>query len=121
VCNCTSSLALTAFAATVPARADTPQSHRRITQRRQHARCLSSTVRRLDIDVVHATEVPEVEVELEGSSEQLLIYWLFEMTFAPPGARRAASIRLHHRSKGFGLLAEEGGMNALAAGIRLEF
>ena len=69
----------------------------------------------------YATEVPEVEVALEGSSEQVLIYWMFEMTFAPPGARWAASIRLHHRSKGFGLLAEDGGMNALAAGVRFQF
>jgi hypothetical protein len=43
------------------------------------------------------------------------------MTFAPPGSRWAASIRLHHRSKGFGLMADDGGMNALAAGIRFEF
>jgi hypothetical protein len=68
-----------------------------------------------------ATEVPEVEVELETSSEQLLIYWMWEMTFAPPGSRWAALIRLHHRSKGFGLFADDGGMNALAAGIRFEF
>jgi hypothetical protein len=68
-----------------------------------------------------ATEVPEVEVELETSSEQLLIYWMWEMTFAPPGSRWAAVIRLHHRSKGFGLLADDGGMNALAAGVRIEF
>jgi hypothetical protein len=68
-----------------------------------------------------ATEVPAVEVELETSSEQLLIYWMWEMTFAPPGSRWAAVIRLHHRSKGFGLLAEDGGMNALAAGFRFEF
>lgn len=69
----------------------------------------------------YATEIPEVEVVLEKSSERLLIYWVFEMTFARPAARWAASVRLHHRSKGFGLLAEEGGMNALAAGLRFEF
>lgn len=68
-----------------------------------------------------ATEVPEVEVVLEDSSEQLLIYWMWEMTFAPPGACWGASFRLHHRSKGFGLLAEDGGMNALALGLRVEF
>lgn len=80
-----------------------------------------ATTMAFGLGLSYATEVPEVEVELEGSSEQVMIYWMFEMTFAPPGARWAASIRLHHRSKGFGLLAEEGGMNALAAGVRFEF
>jgi hypothetical protein len=38
-----------------------------------------------------------------------------------PAGFPLASIRLHHRSKGFGLMADDGGMNALAAGIRFEF
>ena len=80
-----------------------------------------ATTMAFGLGLSYATEVPEFEVELEGSSEQVLIYWMFEMTFAPPGARWAASIRLHHRSNGFGLLADEGGMNALAAGVRFEF
>jgi hypothetical protein len=80
-----------------------------------------ATTMAFGLGLSYATEVPEVEVVLEGSSERLLIYWVWEMTFAPPGARWAASVRLHHRSKGFGLLAEEGGMNAIAAGLRFEF
>jgi hypothetical protein len=31
-----------------------------------------------------ASEVPEVEVELEGASEQLLIYWNADVTLGPP-------------------------------------
>ena len=65
--------------------------------------------------------VPRSKSSSKARSKQLLIYWMFEMTFAPPGSRWAASIRLHHRSKGFGLMADDGGMNALAAGIRFEF
>jgi len=80
-----------------------------------------ATTMAFGLGLSYATEVPEVEVVLEGSSERLLIYWMWEMTFAPPRSRWAASLRLHHRSKGFGLLAEEGGMNALAAGVRFEF
>ena len=80
-----------------------------------------ATTMAFGLGLSYATEVPEVEIQLEGSSKQLLIYWMFEMTFAPPGSRWAASIRLHHRSKGFGLMADDGGMNALAAGIRFEF
>jgi hypothetical protein len=68
-----------------------------------------------------AAEVPEVEVELEGSSEQLLIYWHLEMTLARPGARWATILRLHHRSGGFGLLADDGGMNALCVGLTRRF
>lgn len=68
-----------------------------------------------------ATEVPEVEVELEGSSEQLLYYWHLEMTFARPGSRWAGTLRLHHRSGGFGLLADDGGMNALCVGLKRSF
>lgn len=68
-----------------------------------------------------ATEVPEVEVELEGSSEQLLIYWYLEMTLARPGARWATIFRLHHRSGGFGLLTDDGGMNALCVGLKTRF
>lgn len=68
-----------------------------------------------------ASEVPEVEVELEGSSEQLLVYWYLEATFAPPGARWATNLRLHHRSGGLGLLAEDGGMNALCVGLTRRF
>lgn len=69
----------------------------------------------------YATEVPEVEVQLEGSSEQLLIYWCFELTAGPPRGDWALSLRLHHRSGGFGVIAEDGGMNAVALGVRLGF
>jgi len=68
-----------------------------------------------------ASEVPEVEVELEGESEQLLIYWAMELTLGPPRADWALTLRLHHRSTGFGLFAEEGGMNAVALGVRYAF
>lgn len=68
-----------------------------------------------------ATETPEVEVELEGDSEQLLIYWAVELAMGPPHSKWAASLRLHHRSGGFGFVAEDGGMNAVALGVRVAF
>lgn len=68
-----------------------------------------------------ASEVPEVEVELEGDSQRLLIYWAAELTLGPPGCPWALSLRLHHRSPGFGLIADDGGMNALALGVRYAF
>jgi hypothetical protein len=68
-----------------------------------------------------ASEVPEVEVELEGASEQLLIYWNMDVTLRPPHSSWALLLRLHHRSGGFGLVADDGGMNAVALGLRLTF
>jgi hypothetical protein len=66
----------------------------------------------------YATEVPPVEVLLEGGSEKLMFHWFLELTLGPPGADWALSLRLHHRSGGFGMLADEGGADALAVGVR---
>ena len=68
-----------------------------------------------------ASETPELEVELEGSTEQLLIYWVVELTFSPPRSAWGVSLRLHHRSPAFGLLGDAGGMNALGVGVRRAF
>jgi hypothetical protein len=69
----------------------------------------------------YATEVPEVEVELEGESHRLLIYWVAELTAGPVNAPWSASLRLHHRSVAWGLMGDEGGMNAVGMGIRYQF
>jgi hypothetical protein len=68
-----------------------------------------------------ASETPEVEVELEGDSQKLLIYWSADLTLGPPRGAWALLLRLHHRSSGFGLLADDGGMNAVALGVRYAF
>ena len=68
-----------------------------------------------------AGEVPEVEIELEGESKELLVYWSMELTLGPPSSNWAVSLRLHHRSGAFGLLADDGGMNAVALGARIAF
>jgi len=34
------------------------------------------------------------------------------------GARWAASLRIHHRSVAYGLMGDEGGMNAVGLGVR---
>lgn len=68
-----------------------------------------------------ATEMPEVEVEIEGQSSQLLAYWFLELTAGPVDSPWAASLRIHHRSVAFGLMGEDGGMNAVALGVRYQF
>ncbi len=67
------------------------------------------------------TDMPEIEVELEGESSRNLIYWVMELTVGPTNAQWAMSLRLHHRSVAYGLLGEDGGMNALGLGMRWRF
>jgi len=69
----------------------------------------------------YATELPKLEVEQEGDSAQLLVYWVAEITAGPPAADWAISLRLHHRSVGYGLFGDRGGMNALGLGLRYSF
>jgi hypothetical protein len=69
----------------------------------------------------YATEVPPVELETNDDSSRWLIYWYGELTFAPPVASWELMLRLHHRSDGFGAVAEDGGSNAVCAGLRYRF
>jgi hypothetical protein len=69
----------------------------------------------------YATELPELEVKQEGDSSQLLVFWVAEVTAGPPGADWAISLRLHHRSVGYGLFGDKGGMNAVGLGVRYMF
>ena len=69
----------------------------------------------------YATQVPPIEVALEGESNDWLIYWVAEITAGPPDGPWAVSLRLHHRSVAYGLMGEEGGMNAMGVGIRYRF
>jgi hypothetical protein len=69
----------------------------------------------------YATEMPPVEVALEGESSEWLVYWVMELTAGPVDAPWSVSLRLHHRSVGYGLMGEEGGMNAVGLGLRFDF
>ena len=68
-----------------------------------------------------ATEEPEVEAELNDSTDQFLVHWFAEIALGPPGASWAAVLRLHHRSDAFGLVAEDGGLNTVAVGVKYRF
>jgi hypothetical protein len=69
----------------------------------------------------YATKVPAVELENNESSSKWLVYWFAELTVAPPAARWEVLFRLHHRSDAFGAVAEDGGSNAVGAGLRYRF
>ena len=80
-----------------------------------------STSAAFGIGLSYATEVPPVEVALEGESHQLLVYWMMELTAGPVDSPWAVSLRLHHRSVAYGLFGDEGGMNAVGLGLRYRF
>lgn len=69
----------------------------------------------------YATEVPPVEVEIDGESARWMVYWFGEFTFGPPQGRWALLLRLHHRSEAFGVVADSGGSNTIAGGFKFFF
>lgn len=70
----------------------------------------------------YATEKPQAEMQIEGSSEQWMLYWMMELALGLPQYPQIALIsRIHHRSEAYGLLADEGGANALAIGLKYRF
>lgn len=69
----------------------------------------------------YAFDLPEVEVELENDTEHLLVYWMAEITAGPATAPWQVALRLHHRSVAWGLMGEDGGVNAIGLGVRYQF
>ncbi len=70
----------------------------------------------------YASETPAEEVAREGESRRWLVYWLAELELGLPGQRDwTALARIHHRSEAFGLIADEGGSNVLAVGLRRRY
>ncbi|MDP2787567.1 MAG: hypothetical protein Q8O79_05780 [Pseudomonadota bacterium] len=68
-----------------------------------------------------SSTTPPLEVETRGDSQPWLIHWFMELTLGPPGEDWSASLRLHHRSTGFGLTGDQGGLDTLALGFRKAF
>ena len=70
----------------------------------------------------YAMNRPEVEQEIEGDTQQLLIYLIMELTAGPPDGPWSIALRLHHRSTGWGVMGvDDGGINAPGLGFRYEF
>lgn len=68
-----------------------------------------------------SSTTPPLEVETRGDSQPWLVHWFIELTLGPPHRDWSASLRLHHRSTGFGLAGERGGLDTLAVGVRKTF
>ena len=74
------------------------------------------------VGLSYAFEFPQVEYELENDTQQLLIFWLLEITAGPREGPWSAVLRLHHRSPAWGMMGvDDGGMNAPSLGFRYEF
>lgn len=69
----------------------------------------------------YATELPEIEQELNESTQRWLIFWFGELTLGPTRSKWEMLLRLHHRSDGFGAVADDGGANTVCAGLRYRF
>lgn len=69
----------------------------------------------------YASEIPEVEVINGGDSQRWLVYWMAEIEVGPPDRGWSTIFRIHHRSGAFGVVADEGGSNALVIGFRQRF
>ena len=69
----------------------------------------------------YATELPRMEVSYKGRSGQSRVHWFAEIAVGPRNARWSTALRLHHRSSGYGLLGDYGGMNAVGFGVRMRF
>jgi len=68
-----------------------------------------------------ASELPEAELQYHNSTQKFLAYWFLEIAAGPPGKGWSGVFRLHHRSKAFGLVADDGGANILTLGIKHVF
>lgn len=66
----------------------------------------------------YATDIPEIEVETRGGSQRALLYWAIEIEATSPMPETALFGRLHHRSNGFGSIADKGGSNVIVLGLR---
>ncbi len=68
-----------------------------------------------------ATTTPEYERIRKGDSNPVMLFWHIEAAFGLPGSPWSTFVRLHHRSTGYGMFAEDGGSNILCLGLRYEF
>ena len=71
----------------------------------------------------YATKDPEIEVQEEGETSNILNYLMLELAFILPGQTNLSIfLRLHHRSGIFGLIdGVHGGSNATGIGFRYNF
>ncbi|WP_299649220.1 hypothetical protein [uncultured Tateyamaria sp.] len=73
------------------------------------------------LGVSHATEIPQVEIDRKGASQQNFFYWMAEAEFALTSLDTSLYFRLHHRSDGYGIYDVDSGSTGLVVGWRKLF
>ena len=68
-----------------------------------------------------ASETPALEVQNQGDSRPLMVYWMIEVDTELPVDNWRLVGRLHHRSPAYGTFGDDGGSNALVLGLRRTF
>ena len=68
-----------------------------------------------------ASTSPEYERMRKRDTDPVMVFWHLEIGAGLPGSPWKAIFRLHHRSTGFGTLAEKGGCDVLCLGLRYQF
>lgn len=68
-----------------------------------------------------ASEVPKIEVERKGESQQVLAHWYAEVEFGRPDWVVYPFLRLHHRSDGYVIADFDTGSNGVVFGLRYPF
>ena len=69
----------------------------------------------------YATREPAAEIDNHDDTSKFMVYWFGELAFGPPESDWAGVFRLHHRSGAFGYVADDGGSNTLAVGLKYRF
>jgi hypothetical protein len=69
----------------------------------------------------YATREPAAEIDNHDHTSKFMVYWFGELAFGPPESDWAGVFRLHHRSGAFGHVADDGGSNTLAVGLKYRF
>ena len=69
-----------------------------------------------------ATDLPQVELDTNDETTELLIYWMIELALKRPKNPNVEYFaRLHHRSDAWGLMNQDGGSNGIGFGIKYRF
>lgn len=70
----------------------------------------------------YAIEFHAAEIDFEGETERLPVYWMLELgAVFPKMEARSVFGRLHHRSPAYGLFGDGGGASVLVFGVRYRF
>ncbi|WP_415402749.1 hypothetical protein [Tateyamaria sp. SN3-11] len=69
----------------------------------------------------YASKIPQVEIDRNGASQRLFVYWMAEVEFPLAHPDRSALIRLHHRSDGYGIFDVDAGSTGFVFGLRHRF